>query len=86
MDHTLSQGNARPNDKYEVFVPDYQGQAGNAFRVYFQEQAAQNLYGSLTPCSNTTARPEIDGITWPLATNPPSAPTNLQITVVSGTP
>jgi hypothetical protein len=44
-------------------VHDYQGQAGNNFRVYFAEQASQNLYGGLAPCHDTTTRPEIDGIT-----------------------
>ena len=87
MDHNLSRGNAQPNDKYEIFVHDYQGQAGNDFRVYFQEQATQNLYGGLAPCTNTTARPEIDGITCPMtATDTPSAPTGLQITLISGSP
>jgi hypothetical protein len=83
MDHNLSKGNAQPNDIYEVFVHDYQGQAGNNFRVYFQEQATQNLYGGLAPCANTTARPEIDGITCPMTAGPaPSAPTGLQITLI----
>jgi len=87
MDHNLSRGNSQPNDKYEIFVHDYQGQAGTNFRVYFLEQATQNLYGGLAPCTNTTARPEIDGITCPMtATDTPSAPTGLQITLISGSP
>ena len=35
---------------------DYQGQAGNNFRVYFREQATQNLYGGLAPCTDTTTQ------------------------------
>ncbi len=63
MYHTLSQGNAQPNDRYEVLVLDYQGQPGNNFRVYFLPQGTQNLYGGIAPCTDTTTRPEIDGIT-----------------------
>ena len=66
-------GNSQPNDRYEVFVYDYQRQAGNNFRVYFREQATQNLYGGLAPCTDTTTRPEIDGITCP-ATGGPLGP------------
>ena len=82
MNHTTSRGNNQPNDKYEVFVYDYQGQAGNNFRVYFHPQATQNLYGGVAPCTNTTMRPEIDGITCPMtgtAPTAPSAPTGLRI-------
>ena len=57
MSHNMSRGNSQPNDRYDIFVYDYQGQAGHNFRVYFNEQATQNLYGGLAPCSNTTARP-----------------------------
>ena len=68
------------NKKYEVFVYDYQGQAGNNFRVYWHEQASQNIAGGLAPCNDTTTRPEIDGITCP-ATGPivniPNAPSGL---------
>jgi hypothetical protein len=60
-------------------VYDYQGQANNNFRVYFHEQATQNLYGGLAHCTNITTRPEIDGITC--AMSPLSAPKNLQIIV-----
>ena len=76
MNHTTAHGNSQPNDKYEVFVYDYQGQAGNNFRVYFHPQATQNLYGGVAPCSNTTMRPEIDGITCPLTGTAPTAPVN----------
>jgi hypothetical protein len=74
MDHDLSKANSQPNDPYQVFVYDYQGQAGTNFRVYFGVQASQNLYGGLAPCTNTTARPEINGITCPLTGNPPPPP------------
>jgi hypothetical protein len=65
------------NKKYEIFVYDYQGQAGNNFRVYWREQATQNIAGGLAPCNDTTSRPEIDGITCPMtgpAVTIPNAP------------
>jgi hypothetical protein len=83
MNHNMSRGNSQPNDRYDIFVYDYQGQAGNNFRVYFNEQATQNLYGGLAPCTNTTTRPEIAGITCPMTGLPggaPSAPTGLGLT------
>ena len=73
MNHNTARGNAQPNDRYDIFVYDYQGQTGNNFRVYFHPQATENLYGGLAPCNNTTARPEIDGITCPLTGSPPPA-------------
>ncbi len=85
MDHDLSKGNSQPGDKYEVFVYDYQGEAGNDFRVYYREQATQNIAGGLAPCNDTTSRPEIYGITCPMTGTPPpppttpAAPTNLRI-------
>jgi hypothetical protein len=83
MNHHVTRGNSQPNDRYDVFVYDYQGQPGVNFRVYFQEQATQDLYGGRAPCSNTTARPEIAGITCPMTGSPPGArpstPTNLRI-------
>jgi hypothetical protein len=94
MDYNTSKANTQPFDKYEVFVYDYQGQAGNNFRVYWREQATQNIAGGLAPCTDTTTHPEIDGITCSLTGNPPpppppplppppvtppSAPTNLRI-------
>jgi hypothetical protein len=83
MDHNLSRGNSQPTDRYEIFVYDYQGETGNDFRVYFHEQAGQNLYGGMAPCANTTARPEIDGITCPMTGAPTgllSAPKGIRIT------
>jgi hypothetical protein len=79
------------NKKYEVYVHDYQGQAGNDFRVYWREQATQNIAGGIAPCNNTTARPEISGITCPMtgATSPPSdttapsTPSNLLVSAIS---
>jgi hypothetical protein len=81
MNHNTSRGNTQANDLYEVVVYDYQGQTGNDFRVYFHQQATQPLYGGVAPCNNSTARPEIDGITCPLATpaGVPVAPANLRI-------
>jgi hypothetical protein len=80
--HTTSKGNSQPGDKYEIFVYDYQGQAGHNFRVYFHPQSTENLYGGVAPCSNTTTRPEVDGITCPMtstAPTAPSAPTGVRI-------
>ena len=84
-----------PNVRYELFVYDYQGQSGNNFRVYWHQQANQNIAGGRAPCSDTTTHPEIDGITCalngsspppapppptpPPTPTPPSAPTNLRI-------
>jgi hypothetical protein len=79
MVHTLSRGNSQPNDKYEIHVYDYQGQAHNNFRVYFHPQATQNLYGGIAPCSNTALHPEIDGITCPPGAGVPPPPTGLRI-------
>jgi hypothetical protein len=81
MSHNLSRGNSQPNDKYEVFVFDYQGQVGNNFRVYFTQQGTQTLYGGRAPCTDTTTRPEIAGFTCTAASPPavPPAPTNLRI-------
>jgi len=83
MSHNMSRGNSQPDDTYEIFVYDYQGQVGNNFRVYFQQQASQTLYGGLAPCTNTTTRPEIDGITCPMTGTPPpgapTAPTGLRV-------
>ena len=91
MFHNTSRTNNQPNDKYEIFVYDYQGQTGNNFRVYFNQQATQNLYGGLAPCNNTTTRPEIDGITCPMTgttpppsdTTAPSTPSNLLVSAIS---
>jgi hypothetical protein len=77
MRHDLSRGNAQPDDPYVVVVTNYQGQAGSNFRVYFEEQATQNLYGGLAPCHDTTTRPEIDGITCAIQPTLPR-PTNFR--------
>jgi hypothetical protein len=80
MRHDLSRGNSQPDDRYEIFVFDYQGQTGNDFRVYFREQATQNVYGGLAPCADTTSRPEIDGISCPMTgSDVPAPPGNLRI-------
>jgi hypothetical protein len=81
MSHNMSRGNSQPQDKYEVLVYDYQGQAGHNFRAYFHPQATQNLYGGVAPCTNTTARPEVNGITCPLSGTAvvPVAPTGVRI-------
>jgi hypothetical protein len=69
-----------PNVRYEVFVYDYQGQPGNNFRVYWREQADQNIAGGRAPCTDTTTHPEIDGITCPITGgSPPIAPSGLVV-------
>jgi len=74
------QGNTDTTSKDEVFVYNYQGQSGNNFRVYYLEQATQNIVGGLAPCNGTTTHPEIYGITCPITggtTSPPPAPSGL---------
>jgi hypothetical protein len=69
--------------RYDVYVYDYQGQPGNNFRVYWREQATQNIAGGRAPCTDTTTHPEIDGITCPITggtVSIPSAPSNLVVT------
>lgn len=83
MNHHLTRGNSQPNDRYDVFVYDYQGQANHNFRVYFHPQATQSMYGGVAPCSTTTTRPEVDGITCAMTGSPPGAvqtPGGLRIT------
>jgi hypothetical protein len=79
-----SGANAYPATKYEVWVYDYQGQAGDNFRVYFTEQGTQQVHGGRAPC--TATRPEIDGLVCPIDalpdTTPPAAPTDLTVTVI----
>jgi hypothetical protein len=74
LSHDMSRGNSQPNDTYAVFVYDYQRQPGNDFRAYFGVQGTQNLYGGLAPCQDTTARPEVAGITCPMTGTPPPPP------------
>jgi hypothetical protein len=91
MHHDLTRGNSQPNDTYAIFVYDYQGQPGNDFRAYFGVQATQNNYGGVAPCQDTTARPEVSGVTCPMTGTPPpppfpenqipAAPTSLRIII-----
>jgi hypothetical protein len=74
MNHNTSRGNTQANDRYDIFVYNHQRQVGDNFRVYFHPQATQNLYGGLAPCTNTTLRPDVDGITCPMSGAPPSGP------------
>jgi hypothetical protein len=81
MVHNLSRGNSQPDGRYDIFVYDYQGQPGVNFRVYFREQATQNLYGGLAPCADTTSRPEISGITCSMTrASRPLTVTSLELT------
>ena len=65
----------------ELFVYDYQGQVGNNFRVYYLEQATQNIAGGPGPCNDTVTRPEIRGITCPIGggATVPAAPSVLRV-------
>jgi hypothetical protein len=69
-------------------VFDYQGQPGINFQAYFGVQATQNLYGGIAPCSDTTTRPEVSGITCGIAalppdSTPPTTPGGLTATALS---
>jgi hypothetical protein len=82
MAYNTSRGNTQLFDTYAVFVYDYQGQPGNDFRVYWREQATQNIAGGVAPCTNTATHPEIDGITCAMSGEPPivpAAPSNLVV-------
>ena len=70
MNHNLGQGNNQPFDPYRVQVYNYQAPGGPNFQVYYHQQATQNLYGGLAPCTDTTTRPEIDGITCTISAAP----------------
>jgi hypothetical protein len=74
MDFEEHGGLGDPNSDDRTFVYSYQGQSGSDFRVYYKEQATQNIAGGTAPCTNTTARPEIDGITCPMNGTPPPEP------------
>jgi hypothetical protein len=60
-----------PNVKFEIYVQSYQGQAGNNFRVYWREQATQNVHGGVAPCNDSTRHAEVDGITCVTGQTPP---------------
>jgi hypothetical protein len=62
---------SHPNVRYEIFVQDYQGQAGTNFRVYWREQATRNIAGGLAPCNDTTRYAEVSGITCVTGQVPP---------------
>ena len=57
------QYNATQTD--EVLVYQYQGNASDNFRVYYDEQATQNIAGGLAPC--TARRAEIQGLVCPIS-------------------
>lgn len=63
MKHTTAHAKYQPGDKYDVFVHDYQGRTGDDFRVYFDIQATEDLYGGLASCSPAPVRSEIRGFT-----------------------
>jgi hypothetical protein len=81
MDWRTDRGNTNTTQRDEVYVYGYQGNPTDNFRVYYAEQATQNIAGGRAHC--TTTRPEIDGLVCPLAgepdTVPPAAPTNLRV-------
>jgi hypothetical protein len=71
MQYRTDHGLSAINSKDETVVYDYQGQSGNNFRVYYREQATQNIAGGFAPCNDTTTHPEISGITCPISGAPP---------------
>jgi hypothetical protein len=77
MDWDTSIGNPHPQIRDEVFVYAYQGAASDNFRVYYAEQATQNIAGGVAPC--TSRRPEIDGLVCPTGGLTLTRPTNLRI-------
>jgi G8 domain len=72
MDWDLSPGNCFPNIRDETFVYDHNQVAGDDFRVFYAEQATQNIAGGRAPCTST--RPEIDGLVCPITDPAPSVP------------
>jgi hypothetical protein len=64
MVHDLKRhANSQPGEPYAVTTESYQGSPGG-FRVYFEVQGSGNqFYGGAAPCSDTTTRPEVAGIT-----------------------
>jgi G8 domain len=82
MNWRTDRANTDTQEKDEMFVYTYQGNANDHFRVYYTEQATQNIAGGLAPCNAT--RPEIDGLVCPLSgsstdTMPPAPPSGLQV-------
>jgi hypothetical protein len=74
MQYDTHGGAADLTSSDQTFVYGYQGQAGNDFRVYYTQQATQNIAGGIAPCNNTTTRPEISGITCPMTGSPSTPP------------
>ena len=63
MDWDTSKGNTNTTQKDEVYIYAYQGNPTDNFRMYYTEQATQNIAGGRAPC--TATRPEIDGLVCP---------------------
>ena len=74
MNHNTVEGKLSAERQIRHFGVRLSGAGGHNFRVYFNQQATQTLYGGLAPCANTTARPEIAGITCPMTGTPPGLP------------
>jgi hypothetical protein len=73
-----------PNVSDSSLVNAYQANASDNFRLYYPQQATQNVAGGLAPCSNT--RPEILGLVCPTSSTTlppppaPAAPANVHMT------
>jgi G8 domain len=83
MNWRTDRGNSHTTATDQVFVYGYQGNSSNNFRVFYREQASQNIAGGYATCNDVTSRPEIDGITCPVvAPCSAEAPTSLLASVV----
>lgn len=69
MEHNTAQVPNDTTSSYVVNVDDYQGTAGDDFRVCYSVQATQNLYGGT--CPTGTPRAEIAGLVSGGGTPPP---------------
>jgi hypothetical protein len=63
MEHEVSRPNNHTDEPYQVTVLDYQGTPGDDFRIFFEEQANEEVYGERDSCAEPGSRAEIDGIT-----------------------
>jgi hypothetical protein len=63
MEHDVSRPNNHTDEPYGVTVFDYQGTPGDDFRVFFEAQANEELYGERASCTEPASRAEIEGIT-----------------------
>jgi hypothetical protein len=70
MDWTLQRAQSWPQISDRLFVYNYDGITGSNFRLFYAEQATQNIAGGIATCTST--RPEIDGLVCPFTTQAPA--------------